>query len=80
MTTVTIHDTPADAVSDMTDTLRRAGNGDPAAWEEILRRYSRLVSSTVRSFRMQDADALDASQTTWLRLAENAHRVRHPER
>lgn len=64
----------------MTETLRRVGDGDPAAWEEVLRRYSKLVSATVRSFRMQDADALDAVQTTWLRLAENAHRVRHPQR
>jgi RNA polymerase sigma factor (sigma-70 family) len=29
---------------------------------------------------LQEADALDAIQTTWLRLAENAHRVRQPER
>jgi RNA polymerase sigma factor (sigma-70 family) len=35
---------------------------------------------TVRSFRLQEADALDAVQMTWLRLAENAHRVRFPER
>ncbi|MDQ2884084.1 MAG: sigma-70 family RNA polymerase sigma factor [Actinomycetota bacterium] len=38
------------------------------------------MSTAVRSFRLQEADALDAVQTTWLRLAENAHRVRHPER
>ncbi|MCA1693905.1 MAG: sigma-70 family RNA polymerase sigma factor, partial [Actinobacteria bacterium] len=35
-------------------------------------------STTVRSFRLQEADALDAVQTTWLRLAENAHRVQFP--
>ncbi|HVE95697.1 MAG TPA: sigma-70 family RNA polymerase sigma factor, partial [Pseudonocardiaceae bacterium] len=29
---------------------------------------------------LQDADTLDAVQTTWLRLAENAHRIRHPQR
>ncbi len=38
------------------------------------------MSATVRSFRLQRADTLDAAQTTWLRLAENAHQVRHPER
>lgn len=55
-------------------------DGESLAWEEILRRYGKLVSATVRSFRLQDADALDAMQMTWLRLAENAHRVRCSER
>jgi RNA polymerase sigma factor (sigma-70 family) len=53
---------------------------EPFAWDEIVRQYGNLVSATVRSFHMQDADALDAMQMTWLRLAENAHRVRFPER
>ncbi len=60
--------------------LLRVDDGDPAAWDEILRRYGTLVSTTVRSFHLQDADALDAVQMTWLRLAENAHRVKFPER
>jgi RNA polymerase sigma factor (sigma-70 family) len=60
--------------------LRRAANGDPRAWEEILRRYSSLVIAKVRAFRLQDADTRDAVQTTWLRLAENLHRIEHPER
>jgi RNA polymerase sigma factor (sigma-70 family) len=55
-------------------------DGDAMAWEEVLRRYGQLVSATVRSFRLQDADAHDAIQMTWLRLAENAHRVQGSER
>jgi RNA polymerase sigma factor (sigma-70 family) len=61
------------------DLLLRAGDGDPAAWGEIVRRYSKLVFSKVRSFRLQDADAHDAVQATWLRLAENWRSVQHPE-
>lgn len=80
MTTAAINDVPADATSKIVDLLPRVSDGDSAAWEEILRRYGALVSATVRSFRLQDADTLDAVQTTWLRLAENAHHVRHPER
>ena len=80
MTTTTTHDDSVDVTRNMTDILQRVGGGDPAAWEEVIRRYGMFVCATVRSFRMQDADALDAVQTTWLRLAENAHRVRHPER
>jgi RNA polymerase sigma factor (sigma-70 family) len=60
--------------------LRQARSGDAAAWEEITRRYDRLVWARVRSFRLQEADASDAVQMTWLRLAENHHRLRCPER
>jgi RNA polymerase sigma factor (sigma-70 family) len=80
MTATSINDASTDAASNMSDLLPRAADGDPRAWEEILRRYSTLVSVTVRSFRLQDADTHDAVQTTWLRLAENAHRIRHPDR
>jgi RNA polymerase sigma factor (sigma-70 family) len=51
-----------------------------AAWEEIVRRYNGLVVATVRSLRLQEANVSDAVQMTWLRLAENAHRVHSPER
>jgi len=79
MTTFTSY-VRAGATDSVADLLRRVRDGDPAAWEEILRRYGKLVSATVRSFRLQDADALDAVQMTWLRLAENADRVQFPER
>ncbi|HET9255802.1 MAG TPA: sigma-70 family RNA polymerase sigma factor [Pseudonocardiaceae bacterium] len=72
---------PADAPPDsVTSLLQRIRGGDAAAWEEIFHRYGKLVSSTVRSFRLQEADALDAIQMTWLRLAENVHRIQFPER
>jgi RNA polymerase sigma factor (sigma-70 family) len=80
MSVPTINDASTGATSNISDLLPRAGDGDPKAWEEILRRYSTLVWATVRSFHLQDADTLDAVQTTWLRLAENAHRIRHPQR
>jgi RNA polymerase sigma factor (sigma-70 family) len=60
--------------------LQRVRSGDPSAWDEILRRYGKLVYATVRSFQLQEADVLDAVQTTWLRLAENAHQIQNPER
>lgn len=80
MTTATISDISADATDGVADLLHRISNGDPAAWDEIIRRYGKLVSTTVRSFRLQEADALDAMQMTWLRLTENANRVQFPER
>ncbi len=80
MTTATINHIPADVTDSVADLLPGISDGDPAAWNEILRRYGRLVSATVRSFRLQEADVLDAVQMTWLRLTENAHRVQFPER
>src|ERR671917_675168 len=78
MTTVTSY-APL-ATNSMTDLLLSIRDGDPAAWDEILRRYGKLVSTIVQSFRLQEADALDAMQMTWLRLTENADRVQFPER
>jgi RNA polymerase sigma factor (sigma-70 family) len=75
MTTIS----PPEITSDHTELLQRAGNRDPGAWEEIVRRYSGVVTAKVRSFRLQEADAHDAVQMTWLRLAENCHRIQLPE-
>ncbi|GAA5130621.1 sigma-70 family RNA polymerase sigma factor [Pseudonocardia adelaidensis] len=60
--------------------LHSAGGGDERAWTEIVQRYRGLVSAVVRSYRLQDADAHDAEQRTWLRLVEHRHAVRDPER
>lgn len=62
------------------DLLLRARGGDSEAWEGIVRRYSSVVFAAVRSFRLQEADVLDAVQMTWLRFAENCHGVQYPER
>ncbi|MDQ3763471.1 MAG: sigma-70 family RNA polymerase sigma factor [Actinomycetota bacterium] len=80
MTTATIDYPPANATDSVADLLLRIGDADAEAWGEIVRRYGELVATTVRSFRLQDADALDAVQMTWLRLAENAHRVQFPDK
>lgn len=44
-----------------------------------MHRYRGVVIGKVRSFGLQDADAHDAVQMTWLRLAENCHRIQLPE-
>jgi hypothetical protein len=78
MTTATISYIPDDATDSVADLLLGISDGNPTAWDEILRRYGDVVSRTVRSFRLQEADTVDAMQMTWLRLAENAHRVQFP--
>ncbi|HEX8864839.1 MAG TPA: sigma-70 family RNA polymerase sigma factor [Lentzea sp.] len=48
-------------------------------WDALVERYSRLVWSVPRSFRLSHADAADVYQCTWLCLAEHLTRVRQPE-
>lgn len=60
--------------------VRRAADGDPAAWQELVRRYTSVVWSVAREHRLSACDAADVSQATWLSLAEHLHRLRDPER
>jgi RNA polymerase sigma factor (sigma-70 family) len=57
-----------------------AAEGDRAAWDQLVDRYSGLVWGVARGHRLQGADAADVFQTTWLRLVENLTRVRDPQR
>src|ERR1700716_1712882 len=57
-----------------------AASGDEDAWSGLVEHFAGLVWSVIRGYRMSAADAADASQTTWLRLAEHIHKVREPER
>jgi RNA polymerase sigma factor (sigma-70 family) len=70
---------PARAAGATTALLEAAGRGDQQAWEEVVRRYGGLVTATVRTFRLQEADAADAEQRTWLRLVQHHRRLHEPE-
>lgn len=61
------------------DLLSAAAAGVPGAWNELVRRYTPLLRSRISGFRLQEADALDVAQATWMRLAENLHRIHTPE-
>jgi RNA polymerase sigma factor (sigma-70 family) len=60
--------------------VRRAAQGDQGAWNAVVRQYSGLLWSVARDFRLTDAQAADAVQTTWLRLLEDPGGMRRPER
>ena len=64
----------------VTELVRAAADGDGRAWGEIVARYGDLVRATVGGFRLQQADAADAVQNTWLRALERIGTVREPER
>jgi len=45
--------------------LSLAAEGDQAAWNELVERFSQMVWSIARSFRLDEATAKDVSQTVW---------------
>jgi RNA polymerase sigma factor (sigma-70 family) len=72
--------TAESADSSTGDLVSAARQGDVLAREQLVERYGGLVWSTVRSFRLGDADAHDAVQTTWLRMIEQLGRIRDGDR
>jgi RNA polymerase sigma factor (sigma-70 family) len=65
------HDDPADLI-------QRAAANDQHAWNILVDRYTGLLWSVARAYRLNHADAADVVQTTWLRLAEHLGRLRDP--
>lgn len=57
-----------------------AADGDRAAWDTLVDRYTGLVWSVARAHDLTHPDAADVVQTAWLRLVENLDRLRQPER
>jgi len=57
-----------------------AAEGDPQAWTALVERFSGLVWSVTRAYRLSPADAADVCQTTWLRLVEHLGDIRDRER
>lgn len=64
----------------VTELFRRAEAGEQASWNSIVDRYTKLVWSIARAYRLSDADMADVVQTTWLRLVEHFGRIEDPER
>jgi RNA polymerase sigma factor (sigma-70 family) len=59
--------------------VERVRADDPAAWAELTDRYTNLLWYIARGMRLNQEDAADAIQTTWLRLVERIGTVRQPE-
>ncbi len=67
--------TGANGADDLPRLVRLAADGDQHAWSVLVRRFERLVLRVARSTGLDEAEAHDAAQTTWLRLFENLSRV-----
>ncbi|GAA4411220.1 RNA polymerase sigma factor [Actinokineospora soli] len=60
--------------------LASAAEGDQAAWNSLVERYSGLLWSIARGYGLGTADASDAVQMTWLKLVENLESIADPAR
>jgi RNA polymerase sigma factor (sigma-70 family) len=69
-----------DAALDVAAVVRHAAEGDQRAWERLVELYGRLVWAMTREFKLNESDAADVTQTTWMRLLEHIDRLDHPER
>ncbi len=60
--------------------VRRAADGDLAAWDRLVDKFARLIWSITAEFKLVESDAADVAQTTWLRLLEHIDRIEYPDR
>lgn len=65
---------------DVAGLVDAAAEGDAAAWNALVERYTNLLWSIARSYGLAAADAADVVQTAWLRLVERLGQLRDPER
>jgi len=62
----------------VTALVRRASNGDKQAWDTLIERYTPLIWSICRRYRLSAADAEDVTQAVWLKLVDHLDHLRNP--
>lgn len=67
-----------DDLRDLPELVTAARDGDETAWTSLVRRFEPLIASITRGYRLSSDDALDVSQTVWVRLVEHLARLREP--
>ena len=60
------------------DLVTRARKGDQQAWDVLTDRYSPLIWSICRHYRLSRADAEDVAQRTWLQFVNYLDAIRDP--
>ena len=73
------HDPPAGPAA-TAGLLERCGDGEDAAWRELVRRYERLIFSVALRQGLTLEDAADVTQTVFEALFLSLPRLRHEEK
>jgi RNA polymerase sigma factor (sigma-70 family) len=58
--------------------VRAAAAGHEAAWDDLVDRFTPLIVSVVKRYRLSEQDAADVEQTVWMRLVQSLNRLREP--
>lgn len=58
--------------------VRAAGAGDQRAWECLVTEFSGMIWAVARAHRLNDADAADVAQTSWLALLQHIEQLNEP--
>jgi RNA polymerase sigma factor (sigma-70 family) len=60
------------------DLVACARGGDTRAWDALVERYTPLIWSICRKYRLGRDDADDVRQSVWLRLVDQLDKIRQP--
>lgn len=71
---------PPGADEELTRLVRAAADGDHQAWDALVARYVALLWSIAFRHGLNENDAADVVQNTWLRLFEHIDDLREPAR
>lgn len=63
----------------LTQLVAGARSGDQDAWDQIVARFTGLLWSVARAYRLEPNAAADAVQATWLKLVESIDDLHEPE-
>lgn len=63
-----------------TEVVQRAGEGEQCAWDELVRRFGKLVHHVARQHRLTPEQCDDVAQHCWLQLVQRSATLRDPER
>ena len=62
----------------VTDLVARARGGDRRAWDALVERYTPLILTICRKYRLDRVDAEDVDQSVWLHLVDYLDKIREP--
>lgn len=71
---------PAADPSGAAELVRRCVGGEPAAWADLVERYSRLVYSVPRRYGLSEGDAEDVMQAVFTAAVKSLPRIKEPEK
>jgi RNA polymerase sigma factor (sigma-70 family) len=61
------------------EVVAAAAGGDEQAWDELYRRYHRMIAGVAHTWGCAAADLPDVEQAVWARLVVNIGRLRQPD-